>query len=210
MINLLPDGVKQDMVYGRRNLRLMHATLWLVVVILGLVIVVIFGQWYLTNAQKTYAKNTSAVDARIQNQNLESTQKDIQTLSGNFKTVVQILGKQVLFSKLFEKIGSTIPSGSILTGLTLTDNNSALDLTIAATSRDSANQAYINIADPKNELFEKADLIGITCVQPGDTSSGTTDTASKYPCQATIKVLFKANSSFLFLNSVTGKTGATK
>ncbi len=203
MINLLPDTVKEEIAYGRKNRKLLQAIIALIIVIIALGAVTVFGQIYIAKAENNYQKTAEISKARIKDQNLEQTQKKLETLSSNFKTVVQILGKQVLFSGLFEKVGSTIPEGAILTGLTLTNNDTALDLTIAATTREAANQAYINVSDPKNELFDKADLIGISCIQKTGATSGTTsETSSKYPCQANVKVLFKSNSPFLFLNTV--------
>lgn len=204
MINLLPPDAKEEIIYGRRNRKILHALAVLVLVHIAILGITVFGHVYITSAQDSYKVAAAEASKRIKDQKLEETQKQLETLSNNFKTVVQIISKQVLFSKLFEKVGSIIPNGAILTNLTLTNNDTALDLTIAATNRENANQAYVNISDPNNGLFEKADLIGISCVQRTSTTAANTasETTSKYPCQATVRVLFKTNSSFLFLNSV--------
>ena len=199
MINLLPDYIKKEIVFGRRNRVLSH---WIVVVFL-----VIVGVGVMTGAGEILINqniNSTQIDAkitqaRISSQNLAATQADIKSLSNNFKTVTQILSKQLLFSRLFVKIGGIIPNGVILSGVTITNTNSALDLNIAAISRQAANQAFININDPANGLFAKADLISIDCAS----SSSSTSSSTKYPCTGEIDVMMKSNSSFYYLNSIT-------
>lgn len=198
MINLLPDVVKEEIVFGRRNLVLRRWILLVFIVVIGVGAMGVIGNMYINKNIKTMQSVAEITQARISSQNLESTQNDIKNLSNNFKTVTQLLSKQLLFSKLFVKIGGIIPNGAILSGITINDINSALDLNIASLTKDAANQSFINISDTKNGLFDKADLISINC------SASTEKITTKYPCTANIKVVMKADSSFYFLNSITG------
>ena len=198
MINLLPDDIKKEIIYGRRNRILRHWVLLVCLVVIAVAAMTVVGELLINrniNATETTAKLTQT---QISNQNLAATQSEIQSLSNNFKTVTQILSKQLLFSKLFIKIGSIIPDGVILSEILITNTSSSLDLNIAATNHQTANQAFININDPSNGLFAKADLISIDCAQSTPSSS-----TNKYPCTGEIAVTMKANSSFYYLNSIT-------
>lgn len=199
MINLLPPEAKQQISYGRRNT---HLTRWLfamVIVIVGIGIMTIAGQLYINQNVKNLQKISVQANERMASQNLEQTKKELSTLSGNLKTVLQILSKQLLFSSMFKKIGGVMPSGSALNGITLSSTDSAIDLAVGGVDKNAATQAFINISDPKNGFFEKADLISVTCSQQ---SSGTETV--KYPCTANVRVTLKNDSSFFFLNTVSG------
>jgi hypothetical protein len=200
MINLLPTDVIEDISYARKNRVTVRWVIALIFVIIGVGAMTVFGQYYINRNTKSLESVAKVTEQRISKNNLSSTQKEIQTLSNNFTTISQLLNKQLLFSKLFTKIGNIIPSGAILSGINLTTANSALDLNIAALTRESATQAFVNISDPKNGLFEKADLISVNCATP--TATSTSQTESKYPCTAMIKVVMKTGSDYYFLNSI--------
>lgn len=207
MINLLPENLKEEVIYGRRNRLLVR---WLAAVSLVIFIVAamtMFGQYYVNLNVKSLQSVAKVTQERIASQNLASIQKDVQSLSNNFTTVTQLLSKQLIFSKLITKIGSIIPNGAILSGITLSTSNSALDLNVIATDREAATQAFVNISDPKNGLFDKADLISVNCTvktSTTTTTSAASASASKYPCTAMMKVIIRNDSSFYFLNSITG------
>lgn len=201
MINLLPTELQDSIKYGRHNRVLLHWLVAILIVIASIGLMTIFGQMYINKNAQSLARVARVTQDRISAQNLQSTQKDIQALSNNFTTVVQLLNRQLLFSKLFVKIGSIVPQGAILSGITLATGNTALDLNVMALDREAATQAFVNISDGENGLFEKADLISINCIQPG---SNDKQEVSKYPCNAAIKVIIKTDSSFYFLNTITG------
>jgi hypothetical protein len=205
MINLLPGGIKEEITFGRRNRLLLRWLFVVFMVIATVAAMTVFGQFYINRNIHSLQAVAKVTQERIANQNLASTQKDIQSLSNNFTTVTQLLGRQLMFSKLFVKIGSIIPNGAILSGITLSTSSSAIDLNVIAVNREAATQAFVNISDPKNGLFDKADLISVNCTTG---SANTTASASKYPCTAMIKVIIKNDSSFYFLNSIT--SGAKK
>jgi hypothetical protein len=205
MINLLPENIKSEIIYGRRNRILAHWIMAVAVVIIGVSGMTVFGQIFINkniHSLQSFAKTTQQ---RITDQNLAATQVQIKSLSDNFTTVTQLLSKQLLFSKMFVKIGGIIPSGAILSGITLSSTDSGVDLNVAALDKTAATQAFVNISDPKNGLFDKADLVSVVCTTP---TTGSSDISSKYPCTAIIRVVIKADSSFYFLNSITS-TGAS-
>lgn len=194
MINLLPPQEKQEIIYARRNSVLVRWLGAMVVVIIGIILMTAFGQFYITKNINNQRKVSKITQDRLVAQNLEGTKKELQSLSDDVKTIVQILSKQLLFSKMLTTIGGILPNGTALSDITISTADSAIDLSIAASNKDFATQAFVNINDSSNNLFNKADLISISCDNAG---------GKKYPCIATIRVTLKNDSSFYFLNSVT-------
>jgi hypothetical protein len=199
MINLMPNDMRADIVYARHNRVLLKWLGALVIAMLGIAAMTLFGQYYINHNATNLQSVAQVTQTRISDQNLQSTQTEIQNLSNNFTTISQLLKRQLLFSKMLVKIGSIVPDGAILSGITLSTGTSAIDLNIVATTREAATQAFVNISDTTNGLFNKADLISVACITPTATSS---ESASKYPCSAMIKVVIKTDSSFYFLNSI--------
>lgn len=195
MINLLPSDIKQEISYARRNAKLVGWVISLLVVIVGVALMSAFGIFYIQKNVTNQQKVANTAKERMASQNVDKVKTDLQTLSNNVNTIVQILNRQLLFSKMFTAIGGVLPKGTALNDITLSSSESALDLNIGASNRETATQAFVNISDPKNGFFDKADLVTINC------SDGTD---KKYPCTATIRVTLKTDSSFYFLNSVTG------
>lgn len=196
MINLLPPESKQQIQYGRRNTHLTRWIFAMVIVIAGIGVMTVVGQLYINQNVKSLKTIATQAQTRMADQNLEATKKELTTLSGNLKTVVQILNKQLLFSKMFIKIGGVMPAGTAVSGVTLSTSDSAIDLAIGGIDKNAASQAFINVSDPKNGFFEKADLISVTCTQVTAASD------TKYPCSANIRVTLKNDSSFYFLNTI--------
>ena len=200
MINLMPDDMRQEINYARRNYLLLKwmSAIFVVIVFVGLM--TIFGQYYIKSNTQNLQKTAEITEARINSHNLSSTRTSIQNLSNNFVTITQLLKKQLLFSKMFVKIGSIIPQGAILRGITLSPTTSAaIDLNVIAVNREAATLAFVNISDPQNGLFDKADLLSVSC---NDITAETEASSAKYPCSSIIKVVIKTDSSFYFLNSL--------
>lgn len=193
MINLLPPQTKETYRYARRNRTLLRwaftSAFWLA----GGTLLAGGGYLYLN---KTISDTTHRVDAsnqQLQNQNLASVQKQVTDMSNNLKLSVQVLSQEVLFSKMLTQLATVMPSNTVLTGLTILQVQGAVDITANTANYQAATQLQINLADPKNQIFSKADIVTINC----------TDSAT-YPCAVTIRALFAQNNPFLFTNDSKG------
>lgn len=194
MINLLPPQTKQNLFYGRRNVRLLR---WLAGVMAGTmgILLVIFGGWvFLHNTTANFARTNSTIAAQLQNQNTASVQKQVEAISNNLKLVVKVLSREILFSKLLTQIGSALPKGAVLTSLNIAQTSGAIDLEAAATDYQSAAQIQANLRDPANKIFSKADLVSIQC-------QSLTGGGGAYPCKVQIRAQFASNNPYLFVNS---------
>jgi Tfp pilus assembly protein PilN len=197
MINLLPPKTREDILYARRNTKLLR---WITATFIGLVgigLVVLGRSFYINKSIQTYEKRVANAQEQLRVQKLEETQKRVQDISGSLKLVVQVLGREVLFSKLLQQIGAAMPSGASLASLSINKTQGGIDLNAVAKDYQTATQVQVNLQDPKNKIFEKAEIQNVTC------SPNATDPT--YPCQITLKALFAKNTPFLFIhNSKTG------
>jgi Tfp pilus assembly protein PilN len=198
MINLLPPEEKQNIAYARRNTMLVKWSFALLAGIIMVLTVTGFGYVYLNQAIKSSQKQVAATQEQLKVQKLTDTQKRVEQISTSLKLVVQVLGKEVLYSKLIQQIGSAMPPNTVLTNLSINKLQGGIDLQASATDYQSASQVVVNLNDPSNKIFTKADLITSQC---GDASSGSGQT--KYPCTVTIRAQFASNNPYLFINNQT-------
>ncbi len=213
MINLLPPAMREDIIYARRNTKLVRYCVALLIVIVGIFGIVFVGQLYINQASKSYAAQVTQTEEQLKLQKLEETQKRVEGISGSVKLAVQVLSRQVLFSSLIKQIGSAIPQGAVLTGLSINKPQGGIDLTAAARDYDTATQVQLNLQDPQNKIFDKADIINVQC-NPSAANSINTNTGQPnatqidgdYPCKISIRALFSKDNPFLFINN----SGVTK
>jgi len=191
MINLLPPDVKKSIEFARYNTVLVRWLMALIAAIAGVFIIILIGQMYLTRTTDNITQSTEVVMKSLEEQNLEETQQEVQNISNSLNLVVQVLSRQVQFSDLIRQVGSIIPEGAVLTGLTINQTNGGIDLLADATDYNTATQVQVNLEDPENQIFETADIINIRCEQASDNA---------YPCQITIRALFGENSQFLLIS----------
>lgn len=194
MINLLPPATKEDILYARRNTKLVRWLIAIIIAALGAVVIIGFGQLYLTRSAKVYTKQIAEGQERLKSQKLDETQTRVSEISSNLKLVVQVLSREILFSKVLRQVGAAIPAGAVLTELSIEKVEGGIDLTFEARDYQTGSQVLLNLQDPANKIFEKADIEQITCkseVEEGHT----------YPCTVSIRALFGDNSPYLLINS---------
>lgn len=200
MINLLPHELKEEYRYARKNRRLVKWASAIVLAIVGMAAITMSGVIMMNNTSGEYRIKIVETKAELDSQNMASTQTQVTEISNNLKLMVAVLSKEVLFSKLLARLAAITPQNAILTDLSISQTESAIDITAHTTNYDAATQLQANLTDPNNKIFSKADLVNITCAS----TTGTTATKSAtHPCTATIRALFTDNNPFLFINAAT-------
>jgi hypothetical protein len=195
MINLLPPDVKQEIAYARRNTKLLRVVSAGGAAIAGMLVIILFGYIFIHNSMVHYQTQIAQSQDTLKTQKLDETQKRVETISSDLKLIVQVLSKEVLFSKLVKQIGSAMPANSVMSNIDISKVQGGLDLTANAVDYQTATQVQVNLQDPANKLFDKVDIISVTC-------GGTTN--PRYPCTVIMRALFTKNNPFLFINN--GKT----
>lgn len=194
MINLLPPDYRLHMHFSRINTKLRQ---WLIigVVLIVVLILILAGGWLYMNEQiEELNKSIATTQSELQSKNLRDVQKQADEISQNVRIISQVLGREIRFSDLIQAVGKVMPPGTVLGSLTLGKVNGALDITANTKDYPSAAQIAVNLSDPKNQLFQKVDIINVVC------SGG----AKTYPCTANFKTLFSKDTQLKFLNIASG------
>lgn len=194
MINLLPPNSRKDIDFARRNTLMLRACLAVLAVIAGVLLLYGFGHFYLSTSTEKYEKDIATLRASLQEQNIDGTKAEIQDLSGSVKLALQVLSREILFSKLLRQAGAVMPAGSSLSSLEISNDQKGVDITAGVQSYQVGTQVQVNLADPNNKLFDKVDLVSVEC----NTQN------SQYPCSATLRALLGDNSPYLFINNQAG------
>lgn len=197
MINLLPPEVKQDYRYARHNRRLLNWVAAFAVAIVGMALITGGGLVVMNNSIDSYKTKIAGAQSQLASDNIDGVQKQVKDISNNLKLMVTVLSKEILFSKLLDRLGNITPSKVILTNLSISQTESAIDITAQTTNYNAATQLQVNLSDPGNQIFSKADIVSITC----NSSSQSSTTSSAYPCTANIRALFTKNNPFLFISN---------
>jgi Tfp pilus assembly protein PilN len=194
MINLLPPETKQSILFARRNQLLVQWLVAVVVGVLGILLIISTGKIYIIHLTNTYSKIVTQEQQQLASQKLDETKKQIEDISNSTKLVSQVLNREVLFSKLLTGIGAAMPPGASLQNLSIGKLDGGIDLQAVATDYQTATQVQVNLQDSKNKIFDKADIVNITC-----TTAVTAQ--NKYPCQVSIRATFAKNSPYVFANT---------
>lgn len=194
MINLLPPNTRKDMLYARKNSMLLKWSSTLIFAVLGAALIIASGMVYLTETTKNYEKRTETARQSLKAQKIDETQKKVEEISNNVKLATEVLSREILFSKVLVQLGSVLPAETSLQQLQIDDLQGGLTLSAGAKDIESATQIQLNLEDPKNRIFEKADIENINC------NGEDTNETQQYPCIVQIRTLFMKNNPFLYIS----------
>jgi hypothetical protein len=84
-----------------------------------------------------------------------------------------------------------MPKGASLATLSIEQLTGGIDLQVAASDYQTASQVQVNLQDPNNKLFDKVDIVSISC--------GGID--KTYPCTGNYRASYTSSNPFLFLSA---------
>ncbi len=198
MINLLPSDVKQNYSYGRKSTKLLRLSALFLASTAGIGIIVGAGLLFLNSSIHSYSVQNAQAQQSLKDQKLDETQAKVSDITNSLRLVVKVLSKEVLFSKLIKQIATVIPYNSNLTDLKIAKTQGSIDLTAIASDYNTASQIQINLADKNNKIFDKADILDITC--------SAKSTNKRYPCTINIRAQFAKDNPFLLISPGAGTT----
>ncbi len=184
MINLIPPTIKQERIYGRRNVALFGYSMALLATAV-LTASILFGSLLFIGSVKP------DIEAEIKETNvsvsaLESEIKGVEAIASRLDTAKAISDTSISFSELIPKIGAVLPNGVIMNALTLTGGKvDPLQLDVDMESADLAAVLVRNLVESK--LFEAAD---ITSLSPKGAAEDDQVTSSRYTFTASIGASF--------------------
>lgn len=193
MINLIPDTQKEVILFARRNNLLVKWVIGVAIAVAGLALIAGGGLFYLRQDSNTYANSIEQARTNLKAQDEKETLDTIGEISGRLSLAVDVLSKEVQFSKLLPYIGTLMPDGTILNDLSLSrDTAGGIDLSIGAVDYQAASQALVNLQQTDDpSLFKGADANSIDC-------EGSEDEAP-YVCTASIRVVLAEKNPFQLL-----------
>jgi uncharacterized membrane protein len=196
MINLLPYGYKNQVLYGRKNMVLTRWILAMLVAMLVIFTVAGAGTVYMYKTTSDQRKSVNQAKQQLAAKNLEQNYQTFSKLAGDFNTVVSIASQQVRYSNIMKSIAPLLPESTTLNGIELTQGVSAVEIKLNGQNQSVLTQALVNISDKKNNVFASADFNNITC-KDTTASGGASD---EPPCRASIKGLLAKNKDFYFIS----------
>jgi Tfp pilus assembly protein PilN len=202
MINLLPPDIKEGIFYGRRNTRLRNWITAAIIALVGIGLLVAGGLVYMQQAVKNQTSQVEQSKQDLQTQKVDETQKRVEEISSNTKLAVDVLSREVLFSKLIRQIGSALPANTALQSLQIDAVQGGIQLNALAADFNAGTQLQLNLQDPRNGVFEKADINSITCADPSDPNGAANNQGSQpaqFPCEVSLQALFSKNNSYVYI-----------
>lgn len=194
MINLLPPVYKEEYHYARRNTSLLRWVTMFGFGIIGVLLISAAGIVFLQREANSYAAQAVLGEQSLKNQQQGKVEAEAKSISNDLKLAVQVLSQEILFSQLLKQMAVNTPSNVRLSGLTISEVKGAVDITAVTANYDAATQLQVNLTDPANKIFDKVDIVSISCAS----------SAERYPCTVLIRALFATDNPFLFINSKAG------
>lgn len=155
MINLLPDDIKQNRRYATLNRSISRYAFFVVAIIALLGAAYAYGYLALIDERKTVESSINAKSAELSN--LDALSNEAQGISDTISTAATLLNREIRFSELIQKIGSVMPKGARLNGLSLTgDRTSPLEIQAVLANPEQAGVLQNNLLTL--DLFEAADI----------------------------------------------------
>lgn len=179
MINLLPSEIKDARSYGRKNKTLFGFTIVVFLTALSVAGVMV-GSINLVARDQGSLEDTLAVNDQ-QVIALERDISELKNVADRLEAADKLYEENVAFSELIPEIGSILPQGAIINGLSLSGGvNDPLSLSVSITEADLAAVLQRNLVD--SELFEAADVNSISPIGG--------DSATTYNFNADVRVSF--------------------
>lgn len=183
MINLLPPEVKTARRFGKRSRALLSGSFMFLLVGVALAVVMFFNAGLAVKE-----KNSLSAEIVIkQNQaaELTKTRGELEKLDSDLSTIEKLYDGEIIFSVLMPQIGSLLPTGTVLNGLTLSGGaDDPLNLEIDMQSQELAAVFQQNLVN--SDIFEAADIANIT-------SKGEGSATDKYLFSATVTAKFRGS-----------------
>lgn len=199
MINLLPPEYKENILYARRNRSLLNWTTALVGSLILIILIIATGYILMNNSINNQSERTAAAQQHLKDEKIDETKAQLAEISTNTKLILQVLSREILFSQLLKQLGASLPSGTTLQSIEIDKVQGGITLKALAKDVQSATQIQVNLSDPQNKIFQKADIESITC--------GGEDAKSDFRCTVQLRALFANNNPYVYISNTSKPAG---
>lgn len=184
MINLLPEEVRTEIVYGRRNWWLMQRLIAVFVVMSITASFGIAGAIYSKHIQRDVQDSIVDNKKKLENPRWTKVKSQNKDLNDQVGAISALLKQEVKFSEVIRSIAGSLPRGSVLSGgLTLTPKQTgAISLIIRTKSQDMTSSLVSALTTSPGSPFKTAVINNSSC---------DTKTSEVYKCSIQISAEFK-------------------
>jgi Tfp pilus assembly protein PilN len=201
MINLLPPEYKENILYARRNRTLLNWATAIIISLLLLAAITAAGYVLLNNSIKTQTAHTNDIKQHLKEEKIDETKAQLEEISANTKLILQVLSREILFSKLLKQLGTSMPPGTSLQSIEIDKVQGGITLKALASDVQSATQIQVNLSDPQNKIFQKADIENINCAAASNSS---------LPCTVQLRALFASDNPYVYIPSSANGSGVKR
>lgn len=194
MINLLPPEYKDNIVYARRNRTLLNWSSAMLVSLMFIGLVVATGYILMNNSIKNQTAQAEAAKQHLKDEKIDETKSKLEEISSNTKLILQVLSREILFSSLLKQLGASLPAGTTLQSIQIDKVEGGITLKALAKDVNAATQIQVNLSDPENKIFQKADIESISCTPGGDNKA-------IYPCTVQLRALFGKDNPYVYISN---------
>lgn len=192
MINLLGTQQKEEIRAARLNVQLRKYALLSFFVFLGILAVYGVG-FYLVETDRAHAEEQLSRDTATSNQ-YDSVKKEAKTYKSNLTIAKKVLSSGLSYSTFLTEAAHSLPPGSVLTDITLTDlgattgtaaNAATSAITLHARTTDYATALKVKDSLEASPLFEN---VHITNVQQDILTDASTARQKQYPFTLNVNI----------------------
>lgn len=185
MINLISPEQKRTIRAARINVMLVHYAIALIS--LGVLIGLIYGLGFWIVSQEKHAVSVKLQSQSEQSKTYEKVEKEADAFRDNLKVAKAILGKEISYSDFLITLAGDLPSGAIITNLSLGGTAAA---TKGGMTLDARTVSYAKVLELKAKLEESTlfENVSITSATRPDNISALGGLAARYPYEVSYNV----------------------
>jgi len=192
MINLIDPERKRDIAAARANVRLLQYCIMMVS--LAALITLIYGAGFWLIHQDEQAVNQRLDEQSSQSQKYVEVQKEAEAFRKNLTVAKRILGVETTYSSFLTTLGADMPSGAVLTNLTIGKAPAVKGKPTNAMVLEARATDYTTVLELKrkleeSKLFEDVNILSTT--RP-ESIAGLSGLEARYPYQVTLNVKLSA------------------
>ena len=192
MINLLSTHQKEEIRAARLNVQLRKYALLSVFVAIGVLAVYGVGFYFVINEKDKAQQQLNQDKAAVTR--YQTVQKDAKAYKANLAVANKVLSSGTSYSTFLTNVAHALPSGSILTDLTLSNLGGSTTTTalgggaIALHARTTSYGGALQVKDSleASDVFES---VSITDVKKNDITAESTATDRRYPFTLNVSVV---------------------
>lgn len=155
MINLLPEVIREERKFGRKNRILLGYSVAIIITAFLVAGIMIGSIQFVGQDVKAIEQDIAVNEQEVAS--LEQEISDLKQVADRLELANTLYEQNIIFSELIPQIGSVLPRGTVINGLSLTGGNTdPLSLNVNLTSADLVPTLQKNLVE--SELFEAADI----------------------------------------------------